>query len=128
MAYHRFVIFLIILATFGTLVSGFKVTSLKTSPLSSVKVIEKCLIPAVLVASEYVVTLPQPVLADDGANSFLLPLIISFATIIPFVAYQQALKPKPRTVKQIELDKNLRPKDKSVNVGGVNKNAKATKK
>lgn len=53
----------------------------------------------------------------DRMSSFSLPLIISFATMIPFVAYLQALKPKPRTVKQIELDSLLRPKDKTLMTG-----------
>jgi len=47
----------------------------------------------------------------------LIPIAISLLTIVPFLYYQQALKPKPRTVKQIELDENLRPKDKKLNSG-----------
>ena len=50
-------------------------------------------------------------------NAFVIPLGISLFTIVPFVIYQQALKPKPRTVKQIELDEQLRPKDKKLNTG-----------
>eukprot|EP01036_Dinobryon_divergens_P029238 gene29238-38306_t len=57
---------------------------------------------------------PSLAIADDGGsrNAFVYPLAISFLTIVPFLIYQQALKPKPRTVKQIELDENLRPKEK----------------
>lgn len=50
-------------------------------------------------------------------NAFAFPLVVSIVTLVPFVIYQQALKPKARTVKQIELDEQLRPKDKKVNVG-----------
>ncbi len=39
--------------------------------------------------------------------------------------YERALKPKPRTVKQIELDENLRPKIMST---GKETEARATKK
>ena len=50
-------------------------------------------------------------------NAFVFPLAISIFTMVPFLIYQQALKPKPRTVKQIELDEQLRPKDKKLNTG-----------
>lgn len=62
---------------------------------------------------------PSFAIADEGVNStpVLIPLVISVLTIVPFVLYQQALKPKPRTVKQIELDENLRPKDRSLSSG-----------
>ena len=39
---------------------------------------------------------PQIAAADDQ-NAFLLPLGISIFTMVPFLIYQQALKPKPRT-------------------------------
>ncbi len=39
--------------------------------------------------------------------------------------FERALKPKPRTVKQIELDENLRPKVKST---GKETEARAAKK
>lgn len=67
--------------------------------------------------------------AENGGSqtAVFIPILISFLTIGPFLYYQQALKPKERTVKQIELDRNLRAKDKSVNQGGT-KEARAGKK
>ena len=50
-------------------------------------------------------------------NAFVFPLAVSIFTMVPFLIYQQALKPKERTVKQIELDSQLRPKDRKVNSG-----------
>jgi hypothetical protein len=50
-------------------------------------------------------------------NAFVFPLAISIFTMVPFLIYQQALKPKERTVKQIELDAQLRPKDKKLSSG-----------
>lgn len=52
--------------------------------------------------------------AADGGTlaAFSTPLIVSFLTIVPFVYYTQALKPKERKVQQIELDENLREKKK----------------
>ncbi len=66
-------------------------------------------------------------LLSADTSAFATPLVISFLTLIPFLIYQNALKPKPRTVKQIELDDNLRPVDKKLSSGkeGV---AKAGKK
>ena len=57
---------------------------------------------------------PTVALADGAdATPVLVPLVISVLTIVPFVLYQQALKPKPRTVKQIELDpETLKPLNK----------------
>ena len=54
-------------------------------------------------------------LNDQAA--FVTPLAISIFTMVPFLIYQQALKPKPRTIKQIELDAQLRPKDKKLTSG-----------
>ena len=54
-------------------------------------------------------------LNDQAA--FVTPLAISVFTLVPFLIYQQALKPKPRTIKQIELDEQLRPKDKKLTSG-----------
>ena len=66
-------------------------------------------------------------LLSADTSAFATPLVISFLTLVPFLIYQNALKPKPRTVKQIELDENLRPVDKKLTSGkeGV---AKASKK
>ena len=62
--------------------------------------------------------LPTMALADGAdATPVLVPLVISFLTVVPFYFYSQALKPKPRTVQQIELDENLRPKDRSLAKG-----------
>lgn len=70
---------------------------------------------------------PWPVLADDQ-NAFVVPLAVSLFTMVPFLYYQQALKPKPRTVQQIELDENLKPvKGKSVGAAGQAKAGKKTK-
>ena len=56
------------------------------------------------------VLFPSLAHADGGDQSaFVVPLAVSFFTMVPFLYYQQALKPKERTVKQIELDENLRP-------------------
>ncbi|KAJ1438778.1 hypothetical protein B484DRAFT_444388 [Ochromonadaceae sp. CCMP2298] len=44
----------------------------------------------------------------DGVNAVAFPLAISILTMVPFIYYSQQLKPKVRTVKQIELDENLR--------------------
>ena len=54
-------------------------------------------------------------LKDQAA--FVTPLAISIFTMVPFLFYQQALRPKERTVKQIELDEQLRPKDKKLSSG-----------
>ena len=71
---------------------------------------------------------PSIALADGiDSSPVLIPLVISALTIIPFYFYSQALKPKPRTVQQIELDANLRPKDKKLNQGKVTQ-ATAAKK
>ena len=58
--------------------------------------------------------IPTVALADSSdATPVLVPLVISVLTIVPFILYQQALKPKPRTVQQIELDpETLKPKKK----------------
>ena len=62
--------------------------------------------------------IPSAALAEGvDSTPVLIPIVISLLTIVPFLYYQQALKPKPRTVKQIELDENLRPKDKKLNSG-----------
>jgi len=85
----------------------------------------------VLVSTSLITSiLPTPCFAADNSGSqtaVFIPILISFLTIGPFLYYQQALKPKERTVKQIELDRNLRVKDKSVNMGGA-KEARAEKK
>lgn len=71
---------------------------------------------------------PWPVLADDQ-NVFVVPLAVSLFTMVPFLYYQQALKPKARTVQQIELDENLKPLkgNKSVGASGQAKAGKKTK-
>lgn len=56
-------------------------------------------------------------LISADTSAFATPLIVSFLTLIPFLIYQNALKPKPRTVKQIELDESLRPVDKKLSSG-----------
>ena len=60
------------------------------------------------------VMLPSIANAADGSTlaAFSTPLIVSFLTIVPFLYYTQALKPKERKVQQIELDENLREKKK----------------
>ena len=60
-----------------------------------------------------------PTVASAGIDSspVVVPIVISFLTIVPFVFYAQALKPKERTVKQVELDENLRPVDKKLKKG-----------
>lgn len=74
------------------------------------------------------ILLPQAAHADttSAAGAVAIPLLISVLVMGPFLYYQQALKPKERTVKQIELDGDLKPiKDKSSGQTGV---AKAMKK
>ena len=55
----------------------------------------------------------QTAMAAEGSaiSAVSIPLLISVLIMVPFLYYQQALKPKERTVKQIELDDNLREKD-----------------
>ena len=83
---------------------------------------------AVQVASGSALLFPAVAHADSSSavGAVAIPLVISVAVIFPFIYYANQLKPKERTVKQIELDKNLKPiKDKST--GGIGA-AKATKK
>ena len=65
------------------------------------------------------VMMPLTASAAVDSTPVVVPLVISVLTIVPFVLYQQALKPKPRTIKQIELDENLRPKDKKLQSGKI---------
>ena len=55
----------------------------------------------------------QSAMAADGSalGAVSIPLLVSLLIMVPFLYYQQALKPKERSVKQIELDDNLRAKD-----------------
>jgi hypothetical protein len=81
--------------------------------------------------SSLIYFLPSIATADDGSNnlSFAIPLIISFLTIFPFLYYSQALKPKERTVKQIEIDPiTLKPIDKAFESKGNVDKAQAKKK
>lgn len=56
-------------------------------------------------ASMALVTAPMAAMADDGnQNAFLVPLAISLLTMVPFLYYANALQPKERTVRQIEVD------------------------
>ena len=90
--------------------------------------------------------LPSAVFAADGGavSTVSIPIVISLLTFVPFLYYANgtvdcslikssvmylivALKPKERTVKQIELDENLRAKDKTLSKGSTS-TAKATKK
>jgi hypothetical protein len=50
--------------------------------------------------------LPNAAHAADGVSlaAFSTPLIVSFLTIIPFIYYTTALKPKDRKATQIEVD------------------------
>lgn len=83
---------------------------------------------AALTASTSLVPLAAQAVDNSGSQqAVFIPILISFLTIGPFLYYQQALKPKERTVKQIELDRNLRAKDKTVNFG-TTKEARAEKK
>jgi hypothetical protein len=68
------------------------------------------------------------VLVADGALSAVAwPIAISVLTMVPFLYYQQALKPKARTIKQIELDENLRPVDKKMRSAGKEAEARVKK-
>ena len=85
---------------FASKVGGVKtVDLLKPAPLSAL------LVPSLALA--------------DGIDSspVLIPLAISLLTIVPFYYYSQALAPKPRKAQQVELDENLRPKDKKLGQG-----------
>jgi len=68
--------------------------------------------------------------ADSGSQAAIAtPIIISFLTLIPFLYYTQALKPKERTVKQIQVDSDtLKPIDKKDAGKGSTSQAKAAKK
>jgi len=82
------------------------------------------------VAISVISLFPSVSLADDGSNNvFAVPLAISFLTMVPFLYYQQALKPKERTIKQIEVDPVTRkPLDKSAISKGDVGQAQAKKK
>jgi hypothetical protein len=48
--------------------------------------------------------------SSSAAGAVAIPLAISILVMFPFLYYANALKPKERSVKQIELDEQLRPK------------------
>jgi hypothetical protein len=48
--------------------------------------------------------------SSSAAGAVGIPLAISILVMFPFLYYANALKPKERSVKQIELDEQLRPK------------------
>ena len=76
-------------------------------------------------------TIPtQSASAAEGSavGAVSIPLLISILIMVPFLYYQQALKPKERTVKQIELDDNLRAKDGSARNFGRAGEARAGKR
>jgi len=80
-----------------------------------------------MIAETEVFSETSSMLLSADTSAFATPLIVSFLTLIPFLIYQNALKPKPRTVKQIELDESLRPIDKKLSSGKAG-SAKAGKK
>ena len=83
---------------------------------------------AAQVASSVALAAPAVAHADTGsaAGAVAIPLVISVLVMFPFLYYANQLKPKARTVAQIELDKDLKPiKEKST--GSVGQ-AKAGKK
>lgn len=61
---------------------------------------------------------PTQAALADGTMAVAVPVAISIFTMVPFLYYQQALKPKERTVKQIELNENLQAKNKKDRSGG----------
>lgn len=80
---------------------------------------------AVLITSAII---PTVSFAAD-ANSVIAPLVVSVLTLIPFLYYSEALKPKQRTVQQIQLDpKTGKPLQKSLSSDGKPDQARATKK
>ena len=67
--------------------------------------------------------------ADSSAmGAVSIPILISVLIMVPFLYYQQALRPKERSAKQIELDSNLKAKDKSNMSSGRAGEARAGKK
>lgn len=68
--------------------------------------------------------------ADSGSQTAVaVPIVISFLTIIPFIYYAQALKPKERTIRQIEVDPNtLKAMSSKDSKGSISDKARATKK
>ena len=48
--------------------------------------------------------------SSSAAGAVGIPLAISVLVMFPFLYYANALKPKERSVKQIELEEQLRPK------------------
>ena len=74
----------------------------------------------------------SPAFAADAATNGAvgIPLAISVLVMVPFLYYQQALRPKEekRTAKQIELDGNLKVKNKSDLSSGKAGQAKAGKR
>jgi hypothetical protein len=82
-----------------------------------------------VLAASALVSLPTVALADDAnQNAFLVPLGISVLTMVPFIYYANALQPKERAVRQIEVDprtlKAVNPKDQD----GSTAEARARKK
>lgn len=67
-------------------------------------------------------------ISSADQNSFLIPLVISVLTMVPFLYYSQALKPKERTVKQIEIDPKTLKAVNSKDSTGSTGQARASKK
>eukprot|EP01039_Chlorochromonas_danica_P004661 gene4661-5105_t len=104
------------------LLPGFKASSLlKVSNLQQSSTMGKALVATTLLT-------PSIALADDTQNMVIFPLVIAALTMVPYFIYQQALKPKPRKVKQIELDEYLRPIEDSATSKGRESEARAAKR
>ena len=98
-------------------------------PMNNLNIGDEDLLVFVLKTSSVAAALyPTVAFAGIDSSPVVVPLVISALTIIPFVFYAQALKPKERTVKQIELDENLRPVDKNLKKGKTGEARAGSKK
>jgi hypothetical protein len=110
---------------------AFKPNSMKRAVLSPFSVGEESNLNFLKVASiASIAVSPTQSAVADGTMAVAVPVAISIFTMVPFLYYQQALKPKERTVKQIELNDQLQAKNKSDRGGmfGKSTNAQAKKK
>ena len=121
------VIFCLLFLQFG---GAWKPASFKkvVGSASTKKPFDSALIrPGVLMGA---LAVPTSAMAADSSamGAVSIPILISVLIMVPFLYYQQALRPKERSAKQIELDSNLKAKDKSNVSSGRAGEARAGKK
>lgn len=101
----------------------------RSAPLAE-RLQQQGLVKAAQVASGLALTTPLAAHAEVSSSALgavSIPLLISILVMGPFLYYSNQLKPKERTVRQIELDENLKATGKDKSSGSVGQ-AKATKK